>query len=83
MACTVHTSDRRFLVLEELVPNETDHETRLAHRRVSQQHQLEVAYSPRCHSAAGVLARTPPIPRKPLSGLRPPETPLHSAPSKG
>lgn len=45
------TSDRRFLVLEELVPNETHDETRLPHRRVSEQDELEVAHSPRRHVA--------------------------------
>ena len=46
------TSDRGFLVLEELVPDETHDQTGLSHRRVSEQDQLEVAHSPRRHVAA-------------------------------
>lgn len=45
------TSDCRFLVLKELVPNEPHHETRLPDSSVPQQHQLEVAHPPRAHPA--------------------------------
>ena len=47
-----HTLDRRTdLVLEELVPHEAHHEAGLAHRRVPEQHQLEVAHP--AHGRAG------------------------------
>jgi hypothetical protein len=42
---------KAYLVLKELVTHEADDEARLAHRRVPQENQLEMADPVRCHGA--------------------------------
>lgn len=71
------TSDRGFLVLEELVPDETHDETGLSHRRVSEQDQLEVAHSPRRHDVLpDLLLVFSLLSSLPLRGLEKTEPPM-------